>query len=258
MRILSILEPNINRGIAMKRFAFFVFALMIVEFSAEAKVFRNAYISFEMPETWRCNLEVTEWVCRSDQGKESKEAIIILTAKEVGPTDTFPLYEQHLNNPITIQTRGGGRATSQVVYKAKNVSIHEQPWMDGLHLGSEVPNYFTRYLATIKDRIAVLVTLSAHKNYYDRYSNEFFKTVMSLRVIATKELLARPGGESGVRGSGEQLGWGTQGAHIGDALDDGLGGEGSSGKGGKAGLIVIALALAGIGTALYLRKKRRK
>lgn len=242
----------------MKRFAFFVFATMIMAIPAQAKLFRNAYIAFEMPESWRCNLEVTEWVCRSEQGKESKEAIIILTAKEVGPTDSFPLYEQHLSKAISVQTRGGGRNESQIVYKPKNVNINDQPWIDGLHLGSEVPNYFTRYLATIKDRIAVLVTLSAHKNYYDRYSNEFFKTVMSLRVIATKDLLAKPD-MGGLKGSGEVLGFGTQGPLIGgDAIDGELGG-GTAGKGaGKAPLIFIALALAGIGIAMYLRKRRRK
>lgn len=242
----------------MKRFAFFVLATMIMAIPAQAKLFRNAYIAFEMPETWRCNLEVTEWVCRSEQGKESKEAIIILTAKEVGPTDTFPFYEQHLNKPITIQTRGGGKADSQIVYKPKNVSINDQPWIDGLHLGSEVPNYFTRYLATIKDRIAVLVTLSAHKNYYDRYSNEFFKTVMSLRVIATKDLLSKPD-MGGVRGAGEVMGPGTFGPLIGgDVIDDGLEGGGGKKGGGKGPLIFIALGIAGIGVALYLRKRRKK
>ena len=73
---------------------------------ANAKIFRNAYISFEMPESWNCNLEQTEWVCRSEQGKEAKEAIIILTAKEVGPTDSLALYEGHLNTPMALQLRG--------------------------------------------------------------------------------------------------------------------------------------------------------
>ena len=62
-------------------------AVILLSFSAQAKVFRNAYIAFEMPETWKCNLEQTEWVCRSEQNKESKEYIIILTSKEVCPTD---------------------------------------------------------------------------------------------------------------------------------------------------------------------------
>jgi hypothetical protein len=224
---------------------------------AEAKVFRNAYIAFEMPEAWKCNLEVTEWVCRAEQGKETKEAIIILTAKEVGPTDSFPLYEQHLNKSILIQLKTGSQAESKIVYKAKNVNINDQAWIDGLHLGSEVPNYFTRYLATIKDKIAILVTLSAHKNYYTRYSQEFFKTVMSLRVIATKDLLKRPdlGPVSPRDGS---LGMGNQGALIGEGLDEtGLEGEDGAG-GGKASLVLVALLLAAAGGYLFLRKRKKK
>ncbi|RYZ85297.1 MAG: outer membrane protein assembly factor, partial [Proteobacteria bacterium] len=53
------------------------------------------------------------------------------------------------------------------------------------HLSSEVQNYFTRYLASIKGRIAVLVTFSAHKQFYTKYSQDFFKAVSTLRVIET-------------------------------------------------------------------------
>jgi hypothetical protein len=61
----------------MKRSLLASLAIILLSFTAQAKVFRNAYISFEMPETWKCNLEQTEWVCRSEQTKEAKEAIII-------------------------------------------------------------------------------------------------------------------------------------------------------------------------------------
>src|ERR1700692_2085030 len=167
----------------------FVFSLSVLTTTAQAKTFRNAYLSFELPNGWNCSLEQTEWVCRSESTKQSKEAIIILTAKEVGPTDSYPLYAAHLNSPITLNLKTGGTSQSKIVYKAKNVQINDQPWIDGLHLGSEVPNYFTRYLATIKGRIAVLVTFSAHKQFYTNYSQDFFKAVMSLRVIETKDLI---------------------------------------------------------------------
>lgn len=225
--------------------------------AAHAKVFRNAYIAFEMPESWKCNLEVTEWVCRSDQGNESKEAIIILTAKEVGPTDAFPLYEQHLNKPVPLQSKAG-IVDSNILYKAKSVNINDQTWIDGLHLGSEVPNYFTRYLATIKQKIAILVTLSAHKNYYTRYSQEFFKTVMSLKVVASKDILSKP--DLGpIRPGSETLGPGmVSGSMPGDLADfeamDGAGGAG----GGKNSLVLVALALAAVGLILFLRKRRKK
>lgn len=229
-------------------------ALILPGIQAEAKVFRNAYIAFEMPENWKCNLEVTEWVCRAETGKESREAIIILTAKEVGPTDSFPLYEQHLNNPIKIQLKTGGTAESKIVYKAKSVNVNDQTWVDGLHLGSEVPNYFTRYLATTKEKIAILLTLSAHKNHYTKYSQEFFKTVMSLRVIASKNLLSKPDLSSGIRPGSETLGAGIGNAMPTDMLAD----EPSDKGGGKSIYILVALALAAAGLYLFIRNRRKK
>lgn len=229
-------------------------AFILLAFQAQAKVFRNAYISFEMPETWKCALEQTEWVCRSEQAKESKEAIIILTAKEVGPTDSFPLYEAHLNSPIPLALKTGGTAVSKIVYKAKNVQINDQPWIDGLHLGSEVPNYFTRYLATIKEKIAILVTFSAHKNYYTKYSQDFFKAVMSLRVIASKNLTSRP--DLGPIRPGSE----TLGAPISAAMPADMANPDEMNKsGGNKSLIFgAALLLAALGIYIFLRARKKK
>lgn len=239
----------------MKYSLFASLTVILLSFSAQAKVFRNAYIAFEMPETWKCNLEQTEWVCRSEQNKESKEAIIILTAKEVGPTDSNALYEAHLNEPITINNRTGGTSVSKVVYKAKTVQINDQGWIDSLHLGSEVPNYFTRYLATIKDKIAILITFSAHKQYYTKYSQDFFKAVMSLRVIASKNLLAKP--DLGPIRPGSE----TLGAPIGSAMPaDMLQGEeveGGEGK-NKTMLLAGAIILAALGAYIFMKSRKKK
>lgn len=227
-------------------------AIILLSFSANAKVFRNAYISFELPDTWKCNLEQTEWVCRSEQNKESKEAIIILTAKEIGPTDTFPLYQAHLDSPISVMSKGGA-LTSKVVYKSKQETINDQPWVDALHMNSEVPNYFTRYVATIKNKIAILVTFSAHKQYYTKYSQDFFKAVMSMRVIAAPNLGARP--EMGVGGPGGMIGSNIQNAMPGDMYQDG---QQTGGGGNKSLLLAGALILAALGVLIFLRAKKNK
>lgn len=224
--------------------------------TAHAKVFRNAYISFELPQAWNCSLEQTEWVCRSENNKEAKEAIIILTAKEVGPTDSLQQYEGHLNTPITLNLKTGGTAESKIVYKAKTVQINDQPWIDGLHMGSEVPNYFTRYLATIKGRIAVLVTFSAHKQFYTKYSQDFFKAVMSLRVIETKNLAnnpdlgpIRPG--SGTFGPGSFQN--SMPTDMANPDDMGAGNKGSN----KGLLLIIAVVLAAAGAYIFLKKRKK-
>lgn len=242
-------------------YAFYLFFVILGAESAQAKLFRNAYVSFEMPDNWNCNLEQTEWVCRSDDAAQSKEAIIILTAKEVGPMDSLDAYTQHLNSPQQVTYRNTGTTTSRIVYAPKKNAYNDQTWVDGLHLGSEVPSYFTRYLATIKDKIAVLVTFSAHRNKYDDYSTTFFKAVNSLRVIATSNILNNPG-QGPVRPSTESLGHNQLGGHF---PDDGGGGGAVIDDGPTTGspirlktiLLIVALLLAAGGIYVFMKSKQK-
>ncbi|WP_413293069.1 LPXTG cell wall anchor domain-containing protein [Bdellovibrio sp. HCB185ZH] len=228
-------------------------AIILLSFSANAKVFRNAYISFELPDTWKCNLEQTEWVCRSEQTKESKEAIIILTAKEVGPTDSYPLYQAHLDSPISVTFKGGGGTVSKVVYKSKQENINDQMWVDSLHMNSEVPNYFTRYVATIKNKIAILVTFSAHKQYYTKYSQDFFKAIQSLRVIASPTL-GNGNNPGQVRPGSETFGYGSGQGMPGDMYQE----QSTGGKSNKMLMLLGALVLAVLGAVIFIRSKKNK
>ncbi len=233
-----------------------LFTLILTSLTLEAKVFRNAYVAFELPDTWRCNLEHTEWVCRSESAKESREAIIILTAKEVGPTDSFDAYSQHLG---TVQRNPLRPEASRVVYPPKQVKINDQVWIDGLHMGSEVVNYFTRYLATIKDRVAILVTYSAHKDFYTKYSPDFFKSIQSLKVIATKNILASPEGTA-LRPGSETLGQSINSAMPADIraeeamLNDG----GKSKQSEKTRMLFAGIAVVVIGLGVYIFLKAKK
>jgi hypothetical protein len=223
---------------------------ILFSYNAHSRTFKNAYISFEMQDNWKCNLEQTEWVCRAEDPQEAKEAVVILTAKEKGPTDTLPLYHSHLDGPISTVTRTGIALTSSVKYKSRSVKINDQPWVDGLHQDSEVQNYFTRYMATIKDQVAILVTFSAHNKLYAKHSANFEKTIQSLRVIATKDILNRP--DLGpLRGSNEILGGGIGGAMPSDLLAQ----EELSGGGGKGFLknkTLLGLGLLILAVILYI------
>lgn len=236
----------------MFKHIFFILIIILLNNSVNAKVFRNAYLSFEMPESWKCTLEQTEWVCRSEVSKEAKEAIIILTAKEIGPTDTIQKYEEHLNSPITVTNKLGVTTQSQIQYKAKKTQINDQTWIDGLHLGSEVKNYFTRYAATTKDKIAVLVTFSAHKDFYTKYSADFYKALMSLRIIATKNLSASSGA---IRPSDALLSTNVSGALDANPFDEQPKPKGNSERMKYFGLAMILLAL---GAYFFIRAKKKK
>ena len=171
---------------------------------ADAKLFKNAYVSFELPKGWDCQLSRRVWTCRYKPDKtcrgpfldkkkcykeikRTKEAIFILTAKAVGKDDTFEKYFERFKQKRPILTQKGRKSESKVI-RLKRVNINKQTWIESLHLGSEIPPYYTQYLATIKGKVAILVGLSAHKLYYTKYSGAFFKTIKSLKVLTDKPI----------------------------------------------------------------------
>jgi hypothetical protein len=231
---------------------------LILPALAEAKMFRNAYLAFELPEGWNCSLESTEWLCRHQDSKASKEAIIIFTAKEVGPTDSYSIYEQTINTPRTVTDKSGKGVVSTVVMKAKQSKINDQLWVDGLQKGSEIPNYFTRYVATLKEKIAILVTFSAHAEYFAKYSTDFFKAIQSLRVIASKNLLAQPSGTSGAPNTSGV--WGAASSAPGGLSMTGEAPFGRKKRSGSNDLKYILLTVGGLlvaaGAYFFMRTRR--
>ncbi len=193
--------------------------LILFGFSqAEAKLFRNSYVQFEIPDRWNCAREQTEFICRSSNPKDSREAIIILTAKEVGAMDSLAQYNAYLKKPKSSANKKG-QMVRAVQKQISTRRINNHNWVDGLLLHSEIPAYYTRYLATVKSKIAILVTFSAHQRYYTKYVSDFAKAVASLRVIATDALLQRGG--TGIGGQGGQLlGSGISSAFPDDMLDE--------------------------------------
>lgn len=150
---------------------------------SHATKFANQFVEFELPNAWVCLLEGTEWVCQnqSDPAKK-KDAIVVLAAKIQGDQDTLDQYLAYLKNPKTYSTASGKQVTSTVSY-AQNKTIQDQPWVDALHLESEIPGFYTRYLATVKDGIGVLVTYSVNRNKYQDYAPQFDDMVKSLKAF---------------------------------------------------------------------------
>jgi hypothetical protein len=122
--------------------------------------FGNAYVAFDMPDGWQCELQGAEWVCDPPRPEGAQRSmIIILTAKEASHEDTLMAYQRHLD--------GVGRRTNvRTVETARVRDIGGNLWVDGSYDGSEVPGYITRYLAGTKESIAVLVTFSVHRAYF--------------------------------------------------------------------------------------------
>jgi LPXTG-motif cell wall-anchored protein len=218
------------------------------------KTFSNAYVSFDLPDRWDCHLEGTEWVCNSQLKGNSREAIIVLTAKEVGPKDTFEAYELYLKTPRVTPGDKSQPVKSEVKHVRRR-KIAGFDWVDAMHLNSEIPSYYTRYLATVKDRLAILVTFSAHQKHFTKYSTDFFKAVESLRVVAAKDLF-EPTQLAPIRPGTETIGMAVPGPA--DSFLEEMPPPPSSG-GSKAGkLLAIAVLIASIGAYILLKKRKKK
>ncbi len=151
--------------------------------NSHAAKFANQFVEFELPAGWVCLLEGAEWVCQDQQNAaKKKDAIIILAAKIQGDQDSLDQYLSYLKNPKTYTSPQGKNITSEVRY-ARNSTINDQPWVDSLHLESEITGFLTRYLATVKEGIGILVTYSVNKNKYQEYSPMFEEMVKSLKAF---------------------------------------------------------------------------
>ncbi len=159
--------------------------LVFISTESWAKRFSNQYCEFELPSGWQCALEGSEWVCQSENADRKKEAIIILAAKRRGEQDSMEEYLAYLKKPKTYTLPGGKTQVSEAKY-TKGSDVLGHPWIDSLHLASEVPGFYTRYLATVKEDLGVAVTFSVSKDLYAQYQGIFDNVVASLRVFRQK------------------------------------------------------------------------
>jgi len=148
--------------------------------AANTKVFENQILQMELPNTWECKTIETEWICQPADNESKTEAQIILTTKEVNDEDSLENYKTYLEKTKTISHENKDHE-SEVKY-VKVITVNDNEWMDGLHLGSEIPEYYTRYLATTYDDIAILASFSAHQKVYSDYLYVFSQAILSLQV----------------------------------------------------------------------------
>ncbi|MBC7692514.1 MAG: hypothetical protein H7222_12185 [Methylotenera sp.] len=147
-----------------------------------AAKFANQFTEFELPPQWQCNLEGAEWVCQNTNEAKKKDAIIVLAAKLKGDQDSLDQYLTYLKGVKTYNSIQNKPIKSDPKY-AKTVNINGQAWVDALHMESEIPGFYTRYLATVKDDIGVLITYSINKAKYQDYLADFDNLVRTLKVF---------------------------------------------------------------------------
>jgi hypothetical protein len=239
----------------MKSQIFIVCALtLLFTTTAFAKRFTSQYTEFELPPGWECSLEGTEWVCQSTNDDRKKEAIIILAAKKRGPQDSLDEYMKYLKSQKTFTLPGGKTQVSEAKYSnMKPIADHQ--WVDSLHLASEVPGFYTRYLATVKEDLGVAVTFSVAKDHYQAYQAMFDKIVESLRVFRQKA----GDGNFAVKKKDENLLGDTTFIPDGDKAYD-IGQKGKKAAGGLPGgdMALYGIAALVVGGIVMAMKKKGK
>jgi hypothetical protein len=163
-----------------------VFTLITWGSASFAKSFTTKFCEFELPPGWECALEGTEYVCQSENADRKKESIIILAAKIRGEQDSLDEYQAYLKKPKEFALPGGKRQISEAK-STKMTNINGQQWVDALHLASEVPGFYTRYVATVKEDLGLAVTFSVGKDQYAAYLPIMDKLISTLRVFRQKK-----------------------------------------------------------------------
>ena len=164
--------------------AFVTVALLgtVLTSTAWAGKFANQFTEFELPPQWTCNLEGAEWVCQNADENKKRDAIIVLAAKLKGDQDSLDQYLACLK-AVKSYTSIQGKPIKSEVQFAQLKNFNGQGWVESLHLDSEIPGFYTRYLATVKEDIGVLITFSVNKAKYKDYLKDFDSLTATLKVF---------------------------------------------------------------------------
>ena len=151
--------------------------------TAFAKKFRTDFISLELPPGWDCVKEEIDWVCQPENLAQRSEALVAIVAKSANATDdTFEKYQAILNEPREMRDLAGKVYKSQVKF-VRFRDIGEQKWIDSLTFGSEIPGFYSRYVASIKGKVAGLVTYSIAESVYAKWAPILDKMLDSLEIF---------------------------------------------------------------------------
>lgn len=234
-----------------------LFALFSISLAlpAHAARFANQFTEFELPPQWQCVLEGAEWVCQSVDENKKKDAIIVLAAKLKGEQDSLDQYQEYLKQPRTFTSIQGKLVKSEPKY-AKTVKLNDQVWVDSLHLESEIPGFYTRYFATVKQDIGVLITYSINQAKYKDYLSEFDAMVQTLKVFRKAGSINAKAKDSDIFAPPTSIGTNTifppGGVNPGGGSD-----KPAKKSSGSDDITFYVMVIGAAAVALYIIKKRR-
>jgi|GEM_PF-3842492 len=169
---------------------FGLFFLVVFGWTATARVFQNSYVKFDLPDNWACHQEGAAWICAPTNNTEAREAVIISTAKLAGPDDSLNSFDNYLRQPRTLIGKTKSSLSQPISVNRKKVG--DQDWVEAVHMGSEIPNFTTHYFATVKQKLAILISMSSDQDLKQKYDPLFTRVIQTMKVDASKPLLMQP------------------------------------------------------------------
>ena len=244
------------------RLSWLTFISMLFYQPLKAQVFKNSYVSFEIPDNWKCKPFGTNWVCHDALQERKVEALITSTAKIASSLDTREQYINYLKQEKAWYTSSKELVTSKKLTEAKEAFINKYPWVDSTHKNSEVKSYISRYMGTVccedsSSKLGILIVLSAHEDHYTKYSPIFIKAINSLRVLDIEKAIVKVRAHEAM----------NETAGMTDYIDSLLDGEealmdeeaGFLGlKLNSGNMVLLTLGLIALSAFLLLRRKKRK
>ena len=103
-----------------------------------------------------------------------------------GSQDSLDQYQAYLKKSKAFKIPGRKTQVSEPKYASMKI-INRHQWIDALHLASEVPGFYTRYLATVKEDLGIAVTFSVSRVHYASYQSVFDRMVSTLRVFRQRK-----------------------------------------------------------------------
>jgi len=159
------------------------------------------YVSFEHPESWKCELNQGVYICQGTQDPDRKESLVLSIATIAGEWDSLDAYEKYLKTPRTIQDDTGAEFESKISYTRKR-NINGVMWIDSLQYNSELPGFWSRYTATVQNKLAILITYIVSDEHYSKMAPKFEKMISSLKPSNEFESsISSSQGKSGLPGN---------------------------------------------------------
>lgn len=191
-------------------FSFFCAILFCGTQSSFARMLETEYLSINLPDNWTCEQVSPNWICEPASRYEKKFALLTLTNKEAGALDHLEQFKAHLSKPRPHQMGSSTPVMSQVL-QTVTTEIRGHKWIQSTHLSSEVNNFMTIYLATVKKPLAIMITMSAERNQWQKYRPLYEKVISSVRLKTVQIAGAQSSNEgpsplgSGQEGLSQQL-----------------------------------------------------